>query len=109
MVDRKLLQLCRQVADTLNLVLSGECDDDVLRSLHVARVVPAPNASQLLVIVSPAWTGEKLQPSEVLDRLAAHAGHLRNEVAAAITRRRAPRLTFQFVHAPPGISFGAPA
>lgn len=96
--DRKSLQLCHQVADTLNLVLSGECNDDVLRNLHVARVVPAPDASQLLVIVAPAWRGEAMQSAEVLDRLAAHSGRLRSEVAGAITRRKAPRLTFQFVN-----------
>jgi hypothetical protein len=46
---RKDLQLCRQVAETLQLVL-GDCGDDVLRDLHVVRVVPAPDASQLLVV-----------------------------------------------------------
>jgi ribosome-binding factor A len=98
--DRKALQLCHQVADTLNQVLSGECNDDVLRNLHVARVVPAPDVSQLLVIVAPAWRGEAMQSADVLGRLAAQSGHLRSEVAAAITRRKAPRLTFQFVNAP---------
>ena len=38
--NRKTLQLCSQVADTLNLVLSGECADDVLQSLHVVAVKP---------------------------------------------------------------------
>ena len=51
--SRKDLQLCRQVADTLQLAL-GDCGDDVLRDLHVVRVVPAPDASQLLVIVGSA-------------------------------------------------------
>jgi ribosome-binding factor A len=96
--DRKSLQLCSQVADTLNQVLSGECNDDLLRNLHVARVVPAPDASQLLVIVAPAWRDEPMRSAEVLDRLATHSGRLRSEVAAAITRRKAPRLSFQFVN-----------
>ena len=56
--NRKTLQLCSQVADTLNLVLSGECADDVLQSLHVVAVKPAPNASQLLVVVSPSSAGQ---------------------------------------------------
>jgi ribosome-binding factor A len=98
---RKALQLCRQVADTLGLVLSGECDDDVLRSLQVVTVAPAPDASQLLVIVAPALAEERLEPAEVLTRLAACSGRLRSEVAAAITRKRAPRLAFQFVSGPP--------
>jgi ribosome-binding factor A len=88
-------------ADTLGLVLSGECDDDLLRSLHVVAVTPAPDASQLLVIVAPVLSGEKLEPAQVLGRLAACAGRLRSEVAAAISRRRTPRLAFQFVSGPP--------
>src|SRR6516165_5858656 len=92
----------RQVADTLAQVLSGECGDDVLRSLQVVTVAPAPDASQLLVIVAPALADDKLESAEVLQRLAASSGRLRYEVAAAITRRRAPRLAFQFVSGPPG-------
>ena len=99
--NRKVLQLCRQVADTLAQVLSGECDDDVLRSLQVVTVAPAPDASQLLVIVAPALADDKLESAEVLQRLAASSGRLRSEVAAAITRKRAPRLAFQFVSGPP--------
>ena len=102
--DRKTLQLCRQVADTLGLVLSGECDDDLLRSLHVVAVTPAPDASQLLVIVAPALSSEKVDPTQVLSRLAACAGRLRCEVAAAISRRRTPRLAFQFVSGLPDIT-----
>jgi len=94
------MQLCRQVADTLGLVLSGECDDDVLRSLQVVAVTPAPDASQLLVLVAPAIVGETLSPADVLSRLASFAGRLRCEVAAAISRRRTPRLAFQFVAGP---------
>src|ERR1700722_6396857 len=51
-VHRKTLQLCSQVADTLNLVLSGECSDEFLQSLQVVAVRPAPNAAQLLVLVT---------------------------------------------------------
>jgi ribosome-binding factor A len=102
--DRKTLQLCRQVADTLGLVLSGECDDDILRSLRVVAVVPAPDASQLLVIVAPALADEALEPADVLNRLASCTGRLRCEVAAAISRRRTPRLAFQFVSSPSPIS-----
>jgi hypothetical protein len=41
------MQLCHQVAETLNCVLSGECRDEVLQNLQVLGVEPAPNASQL--------------------------------------------------------------
>jgi ribosome-binding factor A len=94
--NRKTLQLCSQVADTLNLVLSGECGDEVLQSLHVVTVKPAPDASQLLVIVSPS-SAQDLDPLAVLDRLARANGRLRSEVAAAIVRKRAPQLLFHYV------------
>jgi ribosome-binding factor A len=93
---RKAFQLCHQVADTLSLVLSGEFGDE-LRDLRVVSVTPAPDASQLLVLVAPAVEGASLDPNVVAVKLAAAAGRLRSEVAAAITRKRAPKLLFQFV------------
>ena len=98
---RKDLQLCRQVAETLQLVL-GDCGDDVLRDLHVVRVVPAPDASQLLVIVGSAPGETPAAARDVLDRLHAHAAGFRAEVAHAITRKRAPALLFEYLAAVPG-------
>ena len=84
------------MADTLNQVLSGECDDDILRSLYVVSVTAAPDAAQLLVVVAPVLPEEPLQPVEVIERLSARAGQLRHAVATSITRRRAPRLIYQY-------------
>ena len=93
---RKAQQLCHQVADTLSLVLSSEFGDE-LGDLQIVGVTPAPDASQLLVLVAPAVAGTSIDAEVVLARLAAVGGRLRSEVAAAITRRRAPKLIFQFV------------
>jgi ribosome-binding factor A len=93
--NRKTLQLCHQVAETLNYVLSGECHDDILQSLQVIGVEPAPNASQLLVTVSPLLAEDKVDPADVLARLNSAAGWLRSEVAGAIRRKRAPQLAFR--------------
>ena len=41
---------------------------------------------------------KKASPVEVLERLSARAGQLRHAVATSITRRRAPRLIFQFAN-----------
>jgi ribosome-binding factor A len=60
-------------------------------------VTPAPDASQLLVLVAPAVQGSCLDPNTVAMKLAAATGRLRSEVATAITRKRAPKLLFQFV------------
>jgi ribosome-binding factor A len=84
------------VGDTLNQVLGGECNDELLRSLYVTSVTPDPDAAQLLVMVVPALPGEILEPVEVLKHLSARAGQLRHAVANSITRRRAPQLIFQF-------------
>ena len=94
--DRKAQQLCRQVQQTLSLVLSGEFTDEILQSLFVESIVPAPNASQLLVTVSADDGSEySVESGLILQKLEHVAGQLRSEVAAAITRRKTPRLMFQ--------------
>ncbi len=93
--QRKSRQLCAQVAETLNLVLSGECSDDLLQSLRVIAVDPAPDASQLVVTVGASLPEESLNPAEVLARLEHVMGKLRCEVAGAISRKRAPKLVFR--------------
>ena len=93
-VDRKTLQLCGQVAETLNLVLAEE-PDDVLRGLYVAGVEPAPDDSRLLVTVE-SLPADRPDPARALARLELASAHLREEVARAITRRRVPSLAFRF-------------
>lgn len=79
-------------------VLSGDCDDELLQSLQVASVVPAPNSSQLLVTVYPVVaSAEAFDAAEVRRRLSEIAGRLRSEVARSITRKKAPKLLFQLV------------
>ena len=93
--QRKTMQLCRQVEQTLHLVLSGECQDEVLQSLLVVSVTPAPNASQLLVTVRQSPSDDRASTLEILSRLAEVAGQLQFAVASAITRKRAPKLLFE--------------
>jgi ribosome-binding factor A len=93
--NRKALQLCSQVAQTLAGVLAGELDDDVLRDLLVESVTPAPNSSRLLVTLQPAPGAPAHDPGVIAGRLERARDRLRAEVAAAIHRRRAPDLTFR--------------
>jgi ribosome-binding factor A len=88
--NRKALQLCAEVARTLNLVFAA-CGDDQLRELMVTSVQPAPNASRLLVTVCPPAADSA---AEVLEHLQRASGLLRSEVAAATNRRKTPELTF---------------
>jgi len=86
---RKALQLCGQVRDTLTTALAGS-GDDVLRTLTVTAVEPAPNAGRLLVLLAAAG-----DPGEADEHVHRAAGWLRTEVAAGITRRAVPELTFR--------------
>ena len=92
--DRRTLQMCGEVRRTLDLVMTGECDDDVLRGLYVQSVVPAPDAAHLLVTVSPLDPQDATPPHTVLQHLQIFAGKLRTAVAESINRRKAPDLMF---------------
>jgi ribosome-binding factor A len=94
-LDRKALQLCHQVAETLEEVLA-ECGDTYLQGLRVLDVEPAPDASRLLVTLAvDGLLDEDLDLDRVHDHLARASGHLRSEVATAITRKRAPVLVYR--------------
>jgi hypothetical protein len=95
--SRKCRQLCRQVGETIDWVLSGDTPDDFLRSLRVAAVEPAPYSSRLLVTVVTDLPPQEADPKLILERLQQHTGRLRCEVAASINRRKAPILTFQVI------------
>jgi ribosome-binding factor A len=88
--NRKALQLCSQVLDSLNLILSA-CSDISLQQLQVGSVLPAPDSTQLLVVlVAP----DGLDQDEVLMKVQAAYGMLRTEVARSICRKRVPQLKF---------------
>lgn len=93
---RKTWQLCSQVHDALRLIL-GEAADERLHSLEVREVLPAPNDSQLLVLLVPLDPLTSEEREAVTRSLEVAAGWLRSEVASAITRKRAPRLVLQLV------------
>jgi ribosome-binding factor A len=96
-IDRKTLQLCRQVERTLSYVLS-DCGDDVLADLFVESVEPAPDASRLMVTVMAA--DQSREPVEVLTHLQRAAGYVRSEIASSIHRKRVPELAYRCVTTP---------
>lgn len=93
-VRRKARQLGRQVGETLDSLLPA-ASDDLLRGLRVVSVTPAPNAARLLVTVAFVTGSKPCDPARVLERLEAASGRLRCEIAAAITRKRAPVLVYR--------------
>lgn len=96
---RKAWQLCRQVSDTLSYVLHGDGSSELLNSLQVVQVRPAPDTARLLVLVQSDLPIEQVRPNEIVALLASQEGRLRTEVARSINRKKTPRLTFQLVHA----------
>jgi ribosome-binding factor A len=95
--NRKALQLCGQIAQTLSSLLAWESGDELLRSLSVEAAEPAPDSTRVLVTVSvPANVGD-VNRGRVLEHLHRATGMLRTEVAAAIHRKRVPELIFHVV------------
>jgi len=92
---RKDWQLCRQVFETLNYVLSGDSHDEILRGLLVSEVIPAPDATRMLVTVQAL--DADADPTAILQSLQRAMGRLRAEVARSISRRKVPDLAFQVV------------
>lgn len=92
--DRKLRQLCKQVANALQLSLAELATSSTLTSADIREVQPAPNAGRLRVIVV-VDNPTQLQPAQtLLERL---TGRLRADVAAAISRRKTPELIFEVI------------
>ncbi len=92
-LGRKTLQLCGQVARTLREVLPG-CGDAVLRDLEVISVTPA-GSGRLLVTLGLAASAQRSTGPVIFEHLSRAHGWLRNEVASAVHRRKAPDLVFQ--------------
>lgn len=88
--NRKALQLCSQIFDALNLILSA-CSDPLLQQLYVGSVVPAPDSTQLLItLVAP----KDMDKDKVFGSVQGACGMIRSEVARSICRKRVPQLRF---------------
>lgn len=93
----KSLQLCRQVFQAVSDGLA-ESGDELLQALVVESVLPAPSTARLCVSVY--LYDDDIDHDDIMQRLRAERWALRQEVAAAIHRRRTPELTFK-VNSPP--------
>lgn len=84
---------CKQVQRTLSTVLSGECSDMLLQDLQVLAVLPAPNAGNLMIVVSPRTM--QVTMMDVLERLERVTPLLRARIAQESTRKKTPQLSYQ--------------
>lgn len=91
---RKTLQLCNQIFETLEQVFA-EQQNELLQGLHVVSVVPAPDDTNVLVTVSPGPGISLEEAASLIDHLQAAGKDLRQEVAAAITRRKVPAISWR--------------
>ena len=93
---RKVFQLCRQVKETLQLVLHQGHRE--LECLNVVDVVPAPDSRRLLVILE-LESGLEHSATEIetlMAQLVAQTPRLRYEISQSINRRKTPQLIFEF-------------
>lgn len=89
--QRKAWQFCRQVQRALNLALANLNADDGTSGVFVEEVLPAPDCGRLLVrALIPAGSAV----ADAMGALRRDAPRLRSEVATAISRKRAPELSF---------------
>jgi ribosome-binding factor A len=89
--EHKAQQLCRQVQRALNLALADGPGAGAVGELFVDEVTPAPDCGHLLVhVVVPP----ECPIAEALGALRQDTPRLRSHVAMAITRKRAPELSF---------------
>lgn len=79
------------------MVLSGEITDEVLEGLVVVSVAPIAGPSILLVEVALPPDKREIATATILEHLSTASGFLRREIAAAISRKKTPQLTFNVV------------
>jgi ribosome-binding factor A len=89
--QRKTAQLCRQAYRTLSSSIFAS--HSALLDVSVMSVEPAPDASRLLVTLQIGAAAEA-SIEEIEQAIDQVAPRLRAELAADITRKRAPELTF---------------
>lgn len=98
-MSHKAQQLCAQVRRSLELTLMGECSDELLQTMTVEKVEPAPDDKHLRATLSVMDPDEGLDKTKVMARLEAARPILMAEVARAISRRKVPEIHFEVIRA----------
>jgi ribosome-binding factor A len=89
--QRKAQQFCRQVQRALNLALADSGVAGIGCEVFVDEVSPGPDCGHLLVHIV---VQDGYPIADAMSALRHDASRLRSEVAMAITRKRAPELSF---------------
>jgi len=94
---RKNLQLCKEAARIIALVLTGETQQPLLRDLLVLSVEPENDGACVCVTVGQYATDSLADETEVLAALSSVQGLLRSALAHALHRKHTPTLSFRYV------------
>ncbi len=95
--SRKNLQLCKEAAQIVALVLTGETQQPLLRDLLVLSVEPENDGACVCVTVGQYATDSLADETEVLAALGRVQGLLRSALAHALHRKHTPTLSFRYV------------
>ena len=96
--SRKDRQLCKEVYRAVCLATGNFERQSWVNGLVFHSVSPAPDASRLRVEVSFSGAVALDEVERVLGRLRKLVGELRQEIGAAINRKRVPELLFALAH-----------
>lgn len=94
---RKNLQLCKEAARIVALVLTGETQHPVLRDLLVLSVEPENAGASICITVGQYATDSWADETDVLAALNRVQGLLRSALAQALHRKHTPTLSFRYV------------
>jgi ribosome-binding factor A len=89
--QRKAQQFCRQVQRALNLAIADSGVADIGCDVFVDEVSPGPDCGHLLVHIV---VQDGFSVADAMSALRRDASRLRSAVAMAVTRKRAPELSF---------------
>lgn len=95
--SRKNLQLSKEAARIISLVLTGEAKQPLLRDLQVLSVEPEADGQQLSVTVGLYADDVQVSEAQVLENLKQVQGLLRSALAQALHRKHTPTLNFRYV------------
>jgi ribosome-binding factor A len=96
--DARLGRLCAQVQRVISQWLAFESPDELMQSLFVEAVEPAPDARCLRVTVSVP-PGMDVAKADVLAGLLAAKPDLKRELARVLNRRKNPDFNFLVIRA----------
>ena len=89
--QRKAQQFCRQVQRALNLAIADSTVEGIGCDVFVDEVSPGPDCGHPLVHIV---VQDGYPIADAMSALRRDASRLRSEVAMAVTRKRAPELSF---------------